>query len=224
MDQFIDQLSLNFEDSLSPTQYIAYILLCAALLFLLAIVYRRFGQSMSNRTQLSRVLMIVGLTTFIIISIVKSSLALSLGLVGALSIVRFRTAIKEPEELGYFFMAISIGLGMGANQLLPTLIGFGVLMLIVILQSKGGSSSITQNLLIHLDSDAEQRTLLIENITKELNESVTQLDLKRVNHNDTSISMNFLVKLKSMEDLNQINSKLIAINPKINVTFIDNTL
>jgi len=159
MDQFIDQLSLNFEDSLSPTQYIAYILLCAALLFLLALVYRRFGQSMSNRTQLSRVLMIVGLTTFIIISIVKSSLALSLGLVGALSIVRFRTAIKEPEELGYFFMAISIGLGMGANQLLPTLIGFGVLMLIVILQSKGGSSSITQNLLIHLDSDAEQRTV-----------------------------------------------------------------
>ena len=73
----------------------------------------------------------VGITTFIIISIVKSSLALSLGLVGALSIIRFRTAIKEPEELGYFFMAISIGLGLGANQLYPTIIGFVVLVMVI---------------------------------------------------------------------------------------------
>ena len=52
----------------------------------------------------------------IIITIVKSSLALSLGLVGALSIVRFRTAIKDPEELSFLFISIAIGLGMGANQ------------------------------------------------------------------------------------------------------------
>ena len=54
----------------------------------------------------------------LIISIVKSSLALSLGLVGALSIVRFRAAIKEPEELVYLFFVISIGLSNGANQFL----------------------------------------------------------------------------------------------------------
>ncbi len=51
--------------------------------------------------------------TLLVISIVKSSLALSLGLVGALSIVRFRTAIKDPEELIYLFFSIAIGLGMG---------------------------------------------------------------------------------------------------------------
>jgi hypothetical protein len=52
--------------------------------------------------------------------VVKSSLALSLGLVGALSIVRFRTPIKEPEELVYLFMAIAIGLGYGAGHVLIT--------------------------------------------------------------------------------------------------------
>ncbi|RMB56401.1 DUF4956 domain-containing protein [Dokdonia sinensis] len=224
MDQFIDQLSLSFEDTFSPTQYIAYILLCAGLLFLLAVVYRRFGQSISNRAQLSKVLMIVGLTTFIIISIVKSSLALSLGLVGALSIVRFRTAIKEPEELGYFFMAIAIGLGMGANQLFPTLIGFIILMLIVIIQHKGGDSSITQNILVDMPCEADQRAVVIKNITDAISANTRQLDVKRIKHGENNIAINYLVKVKSFDNLNSINEKLVAIHSKVDVTFIDNSL
>ena len=55
--------------------------------------------------------------------IVKSSLAFSLGLVGALSIVRFRAAIKEPEELVYLFLVIATGLGLGANQTKITILG-----------------------------------------------------------------------------------------------------
>ena len=55
--------------------------------------------------------------------IVKNSLALSLGLVGALSIVRFRAAIKEPEELVYLFLVIAAGLGCGALQLKITVLG-----------------------------------------------------------------------------------------------------
>ncbi|GGG22890.1 DUF4956 domain-containing protein [Dokdonia pacifica] len=224
MDKFLEQFSLTVEDSFSSTNYIAYILLCAALLYLLAVIYNRYGQSISNRSQLSKVLMIVGLTTFIIISIVKSSLALSLGLVGALSIVRFRTAIKEPEELGYFFMAIAIGLGMGANQLLPTLIGFVVLLLIIILQHKGQSSSITQNLLVNLTCDTDKKTAIIKEISDTVSANTTQVEVKRIQHEETSVAINFLVKVKSLEDLNSINTKLIAIDPKVQVTFIDNTL
>lgn len=224
MDQFIDQLSLSFEDSFSPTQYIAYILLCAALLFLLALVYKKFGQSISNRAQLAKVLMIVGLTTFIIISIVKSSLALSLGLVGALSIVRFRTAIKEPEELGYFFMAIAIGLGMGANQLLPTLIGFIVLMGIIAMQRKAGDSSITQNLLIDLVYSADQENDILKQLTDEVSKHSRQLDIKRVHQGKDSISINYLIKVSSFENLTEINNKLVAIDPAVTITFIDNTL
>ncbi len=224
MDKFLEQFSINLENSFSPTNYVAYIVLCAALLYILSVIYNKYGQSISNRTQLSKVLMIVGLTTFIIISIVKSSLALSLGLVGALSIVRFRTAIKEPEELGYFFMAIAIGLGMGANQLLPTLIGFIILMLIIVLQHKSENSSITQNLLIHLDCDPDQKTTIIKDISDTVSANTTQVEVKRIKHEGKSIAINFLVKVKSLENLNSINAKLIAIDPKVQVTFIDNTL
>lgn len=71
-------------------------------------------------------------TMILIITIIKSSIALSLGLVGALSIVRFRTPVKEPEELAYIFIAIAIGLGLGANQVLPTIIGFAVIAIVLI--------------------------------------------------------------------------------------------
>jgi len=224
MNKLIDQLSLSFEDSISPLNFIAYILLCAILLYLLSRVYEHYGQSISNRSQLAKVLMIVGLTTFIIISIVKSSLALSLGLVGALSIVRFRTAIKEPEELGYFFMAIAMGLGMGANQLLPTVIGFIILMGIVILQHKGSTHTVTQNLLINLECEPQQKTAVIKKISDIVNATANQLEVKRIKHQDTVVSINFMLKVDSLEDLNKVNEQLIEFDSKIQVTFIDNTL
>ena len=79
--------------------------------------YKHFGSTLSNRDEFSQVCPFILLTTILIITVVKSSLALSLGLVGALSIVRFRTPIKEPEELAYLFIAIAMGLGLGADQM-----------------------------------------------------------------------------------------------------------
>ena len=70
--------------------------------------YINYGGSLSNRRTFSKNFILLSMTTMLIISIVKSSLALSLGLVGALSIIRFRAAIKEPEELAYLFIAIAI--------------------------------------------------------------------------------------------------------------------
>ena len=72
-------------------------LFCAAILSLLIqLFYIKFSSTLSNRMHFSKNFVILGTTTCIIIMIVKNSLALSLGLVGALSIVRFRAAIKEP--------------------------------------------------------------------------------------------------------------------------------
>jgi hypothetical protein len=79
-------------------------------------VYVKYGMSLNNRSNFSNVFIPLAITTSIVITVVKFSLALSLGLVGALSIVRFRVAIKEPEELVYLFVVIAIGLAAGANQ------------------------------------------------------------------------------------------------------------
>ncbi len=78
-------------------------------------LYRRFAGTVSNRDSFSRSFPLLTLSTILVIFVVKSSLALSLGLVGALSIVRFRAAIKEPEELVYLFFCIATGLAIGAE-------------------------------------------------------------------------------------------------------------
>ena len=73
-------------------EFILNLVLTALLAFILGWVYMKFGSALSNRDIFARNFVLLAMTTMLIISIVKSSLALSLGLVGALSIVRFRAA------------------------------------------------------------------------------------------------------------------------------------
>ena len=87
-------------------------------------LYVIYGRSMNNREYFGNIFILLSVTTCAVIIIVKYSLALSLGLVGALSIVRFRAAIKEPEELVYLFLTIAFGLAYGSNQFL---VGFVLL-------------------------------------------------------------------------------------------------
>src|SRR5688572_7884505 len=99
----------------SPQRYGAmtmaiYLVLGGGLAFYIRFIYRRFGGAVSNADSTSRIFPLLTLITILVISVVKSSMALSLGLVGALSIVRFRAAIKDPEELVYLFMCIGTGL------------------------------------------------------------------------------------------------------------------
>ena len=223
MNDLLNQFTLDSGETFSIVNYLMNIVLCAILLYILSLIYVKFGRSLSNRYQLSKVLIIVGVTTFIIISIVKSSLALSLGLVGALSIIRFRTAIKEPEELGYFFIAIAIGLGFGANQLIPTLIGAIVLFLIIFLAGRGSTKSmVSQNLLVSKSSLAgEDRGAIQKNIMNILSQNSSRTELIRMNHNETEIDYNFLVVLKDVDSINDITNGLTKLDSKMSITFID---
>ena len=98
------------------------LILCMLIVSIISWFYKKFSQSLGGKTHIGSILPLVGLTVFLVITVVKSSLALSLGLVGALSIVRFRTPVKEPEELGYLFLTIAVGLGFGAGFQITTII------------------------------------------------------------------------------------------------------
>lgn len=108
-----------------------------------------FRHSKSNvaHSSTARVFPLLTIITISIITVVKSSLALSLGLVGALSIVRFRAAIKDPEELVYLFLCIGIGLSLGAAQFWPAvaLVVFATLFVFTFgrLKQKTGSAFLT---------------------------------------------------------------------------------
>jgi hypothetical protein len=115
----IDQTAFT---SISILGFAINLLIGLGLLAGLAATYVIVGKSLSNRKLFAGNFIFLGLIVLFIITVVKSSLALSLGLVGALSIVRFRTPIKEPSELLYLFASIAIGLGLGADQRLVTVI------------------------------------------------------------------------------------------------------
>jgi len=93
-----------------------YLVMGGLLALYVRFLYRRCNASVSHADSVARIFPLLTMVTIGVIMVVKSSLALSLGLVGALSIVRFRAAIKEPEELVYLFLCIGIGLSLGAEQ------------------------------------------------------------------------------------------------------------
>ena len=110
-ENFLTEIANQFGSGESSiVDFLINIFMTIILSYIIGLVYSKYGNSLSNRKKLLQTFVLISVTVMLVISIVKSSLALSLGLVGALSIVRFRTAIKEPEELVYFFVAIALGL------------------------------------------------------------------------------------------------------------------
>lgn len=186
--------------------------------------FRTFGSTLSNREEFAQVFPFVLLTTVLIITVVKSSLALSLGLVGALSIVRFRTPIKEPEELAYLFIAIAMGLGLGANQTLATVIaGIGILAVMAAL-GRLRKSATGKNIYLSVDlqgaaaRDSEGCLTRISNI---ILGHVQNNDLRRYDVRPDSVEAVYFVDIASAEDLSALADELRATYPTIGVTFLD---
>lgn len=189
--------------------------------YVLAQVYIRYGRSLSNRATLARNFVAVGMTTMLIIAIVKSSLALSLGLVGALSIVRFRTAIKEPEELAYLFVTISIGLGMGAGQRTITLVGFGAIALVMCLKGLLGSSQERGNLYFIVSSRGPKKVAL-EQITGALQASCPALSLKRFDETGDSVEASYRVAFRDYRQMESAKKAIQSLGDSVAVSFVDN--
>ena len=85
---------------------------------ILSYTYRKYNFSSEFKYSNFITFPLLGLSIVMIITIIKSSIALSLGLVGALSIVRFRTPIKNSEELIYYFLIIGLSIALGADRVL----------------------------------------------------------------------------------------------------------
>ena len=118
----LENFILNSSPDISYSNFIIAILVSAFLALIIKSAYIRLSRSLNDREYLSDIFIPLAIITTLVITVIKFSLALSLGLVGALSIVRFRAAIKEPEELVYLFFIIGIGLANGANQFLVSII------------------------------------------------------------------------------------------------------
>jgi uncharacterized membrane protein YhiD involved in acid resistance len=197
------------------------LLLAALLSGALGWIYVKYGSSISNRRIFSRNLILISMATMVVISIVKSSLALSLGLVGALSIVRFRTAIKEPEELAYLFIAITIGLGLGADQIIPTFTAVFIILAIVVFMRKREGAEVRESNLYMTISSTNPNEVTLEGIVEIVDENTAELSLKRFDQNNNNIEVVFHARFNGIGDFNKAKRKLLVLSEDVNVSLID---
>ena len=183
-------------------------LICSVILSLLIqLFYVKFSSTLSNRMNFSKNFVILGTTTCIIIVIVKNSLALSLGLVGALSIVRFRAAIKEPEELVYLFLVIAVGLGCGAGQIKVITVGVLTSLLIIFayylfLSKKKIEHSEIINLGIIIEEDIKHDE--ITDIINELKLISNELIFVSMSKTETTTNINLDIRPKEFDEMIKI--------------------
>lgn len=100
-------------------------------------LFRRFALVASNRRLFASQFMYYAISIFLIITTIKSSLALSLGLVGALSIIRFRTAIKEPEQIIFLLALTAIAISLAAEQFVLSSLTVIIFAVIAIVRHQG---------------------------------------------------------------------------------------
>lgn len=199
--------------------FILNLILAALLGFILGQVYIRFGHTLSNRELFARNFSVLAMTTMLIISIVKSSLALSLGLVGALSIIRFRAAIKEPEELNYLFLAISVGLGFGASQTLLTLVAFTLIIAMIALKHLVHRQTERPNFFLTVTTDSDGKVSLPQ-ISAVLREHARGSSLTRFDETPEAVEASFRVQFDSLAKLHSCNDQLRALGP-VRVSYLE---
>ena len=218
------ELSNAMNTPLSLSSLVISLMIGVVLALMLRWHYERFGSTLSNRAEFAQVFPFILLTTILIISVVKSSLALSLGLVGALSIVRFRTPIKEPEELAYLFLCIGMGLGLGAGRIVQTAVaGTGILLVMAILK-RIRRESLGKNLYLSIDWNGDgdsQPDKHLERINNVISQFVTASDLRRFDVRKGSLEATYLLDISSPGDLSELIDELRRQFPSAGVTFLD---
>lgn len=197
------------------------LLLAGLLGYLTGRVYVHCGAAFANRQLFARNLLLICMTTMFIITIIKASIALSLGLVGALSIVRFRTAIKEPEELGYLFVAIAFGLGLGAGQRQITFAAFLVIAGVLLLRHRfGGHPAHTANLFLTIRSTAPERTDL-QAIVRAVEAHCRAADLQRYDRGAGLVEVTLRASFAGTGELERLVQALRAQDETVEVTFVE---
>lgn len=142
--------------NLSPLALALQLAMSGVLALHVRFMFRRFSGTASSTDSISRVFPLLTVITTAVIAVVKTSLPIALGMVGALSIVRFRAAIKEPEELVYLFFCIAIGLALGAQLPLLALALVVVSSVFILGMHFLGKTARGESLLLTISGDADR--------------------------------------------------------------------
>ena len=155
-----------FQGTLNPFRVVISLVVSLLLGLWIYFVYKKTFAGVVYSRSFNLSLVMLTMVSALVLMMISSNMALSLGMVGALSIVRFRTAIKDPIDTVFMFWAVGEGLAVGAGFLDVGLIGGVVigLLLLVVTGIKGSQAS-PFLLILHYDEHASQQ---IKGMVKQL--------------------------------------------------------
>ena len=201
--QQLENFFINQNIDINIGNFIFAILLSLVLAYIIKLTYIRVSVSLNDKEHFSETFIPLAIITTLVITVIKFSLALSLGLVGALSIVRFRAAIKEPEELVYLFFIIGIGLANGANQfvisILATFITITILHLRKSYNDKKKMSNFTSSSTNILQIQIKKGSNNLEEIVDQFKNKVEYIKLKSLSSDENLIQYNFWFDINKKE-------------------------
>lgn len=218
MNELENLLSKQQFADISLVSVLISLAICMLLVSIISWYYKKYSQVIGGKTYIGSVLPIIGLTVFLVITVVKSSLALSLGLVGALSIVRFRTPIKEPEELGFLFLAIAVGLGFGAGfQLVTTVVVLAILIFLRIFSGKISANAERgeYTLILRTSIDKYKETIAI------INTEIQSFKVTRIEAVDDCFEINISASLSDKFDISRLITNLNSLDSKSEIQMIE---
>ena len=190
-DYFLSQF-----ENLTPWKIVIGLVMGFIVGLIIAFVYKRCYRGVLYSPTFAMTLMMLTLITTPVVMCIKSDIALSMGMVGALSIVRFRTAVKDPMDTAYMFWALTMGILLGAElyvHALAVVLGISViLMLMTFVRFRNPNSYL---LVVHYDDYAEQE------ITQLLRRTVRQRKLRSKTVTRSGAEMTVEVRLDSKQDL-----------------------
>ena len=222
MESIVDTALLaNYSGNISLIALTINIVLSAVVCSILSAFYIKFGTSLTNRSHLAKSFLMIGVTTTLIITVVKASLALSLGLVGALSIVRFRAAIKEPEELAFLFLAIAVGLGFGADNSAITILSFFLILVLFLAHKKFFSVSDTTDNIYFTIKFPNEDDINTNTINSIVMSQVANAHIKRFDVGEDVTELVYLINISSYDQLELIKNDLDLVSKGRTYSFIE---
>lgn len=202
---FQDIFSDNFLESsanLSAVQIALTLLVAFAIGLFIYQVYKRSYQSVVYTKSFSMSLVMMTMITALVIMAVTSNVVLSLGMVGALSIVRFRAAIKDPMDIVFMFWSIAAGIVAGAGFFVLGLIGSVVIGIVIFVFSDNIKEETPYLFVVHFSNEEDE-----EKIINKIKSTVDRYFIKSkiIDGEHIEYTIELRIKKNEMEFVNEIN-------------------
>ena len=177
------------------------------------LVYKKTYQGVMYSDSFGVSLIAMSMITSLVIIAVTSNVVLSLGMVGALSIVRFRTAIKEPMDIAFLFWAIAVGIVLGAGLLPLAIIGSVIIGIIIVVFSTRKIGDTPYILVVSCENE-ETESRAYELIKEDAKKSL----LKSKSVNKLGIELTYEVRIK--DDNTDFVNKISAVDGVTNAVLV----